>query len=162
MSFGRFEAHIVPNPRGSQPKLLNKIETKTVSLFKFTIRKSTKIDKIILSPNVAFSEEDGYMVAINLSHFEVAPDYSVNRLIVSEYKEAQDDVVYYRVVNRTHIPGESHLDGGSFVTAVCEVDSENGIEGEYDNTVFVNSEEMYKACRPGDVIFLSSDGNWHF
>ncbi len=162
MSFGRFEAHIVPNPRGSQPKLLNEIETKTVSLFGFTLRKSTKIDKIILSPNVAFSEEDEYTVAISLSHFEAARDYFANKLRVSEYKEAQDDVVYYRVINRAHIPGESHPDGGSFVTTVCEVDSENGIEGKYDNTVFVYSEEMYKACRPGDVIFLSSDGNWHF
>lgn len=162
MSFDRFDAHIVPNPRGSRPKLLNETVTKTVSLFGLTIRKSTATDKIILSPNVAFSGGDGYMVAINLSHFDFVHSYFKSKLNASEHEEALDDVVYYRVIRRTHTPGESYLDRGISMTTVCEVNSENGIEGEYDNAIFIYSEEMYKACRPGDVIFLSSDGNWHF
>ena len=162
MSFDKHEAHIVPNPRGSQPKLLNEIVTKTVSLFGFTVHKSTKIDKIILSPNVAFSKGDGYAVAINLSHFDFVHSYFKSRLNTSEHEEALDDVAYYRVLRRTYTPGKSYLDRGTFVTTVCEVNSENGIEGEYDNAIFIYSEEMYKACRTGDIIFLSSDGNWHF
>ncbi len=162
MSFDRYDTHIFPNPRGSRPKLLNEIVTKTVSLFGLTVHKSTKIDKIILSPNVAFSEGDGYAVAINLSHFDFVHSYFKSRLNASEHEEALDDVVYYRVIRRAHIPGESYLDRGTFVTTVCEVNSENGIEGEYDNAIFIYSEEMYKACRAGDVIYLSSDGNWHF
>lgn len=162
MSFDRSDAHIVPNPRGSQPELLDEIITKTVSLFGFTVHKSTKIDKIILSPNVAFSEGDGYAVAINLSHFDLVDSYFKSRLNASEHKDALDDAVYYRVIRRTHTPGESYLDRGTFVTTVCEVNSMNGVEGEYDNAIFIYSEEMYKACRTGDVIFLSSDGNWHF
>ena len=87
MSFDKYEAHIVPNPRGSQPKLLNEIVTKTVSLFGFTVHKSTKIDKIILSPNVAFSKGDGYAVAINLSHFDFVHSYFKSRLDALEYEE---------------------------------------------------------------------------
>ena len=162
MSFDRFDAHIVPNPRGSRPKLLNETVTKTVSLFGLRIRKSTTTDKIILSPNVAFSKGSAYMVAVNLSHFDFTNGYFKSRLDAPEHEETPGDVVYYRVIRRTHTPSKSYLDRGIFITTVCEVNSENGIEGEYDNAVFVYSEEMYKACRAGDVIFMSSDGNWHF
>ncbi|MBQ9684772.1 hypothetical protein IJV57_04875 [Candidatus Saccharibacteria bacterium] len=162
MSFDKFDAHIVPNPRGSRPILLNKIVTKTVSLFGLRIRKSTTTDKFILSPNVAFSEGDAYTVAVNLSYLDFTHSHFKSRLDAAEHEETPGDVVYYRVIRRTHTPSESYLDRGIFITTVCEVNSENGIEGEYDNAIFVYSEEMYKACRAGDVIFMSSDGNWHF